>query len=131
MAKEFYITAVEKNAEGIEIESVKMRLVDFLTKVHAVSFNEPIEIYHDFNAKFGQKIKAKADREPFTIILPSYKKGDTIKDIEIKVNALKNNVTLKGFDGVKVNGLDELVFSKVREKASFEYDIDSNSWNLW
>lgn len=130
MSVEFFIT-IKQTAEDGNSEAEKMPLLEFLTKVHSVSFSEPVSVNHDYLAKQGQKIKATADKEPFTISLVKPSKDESLKDIEIKINALKNNITVKVLDGLKVNGLDEMVFSGVREKASFEYDPDTESWNLW
>lgn len=129
MATEFRIEVIETDDKG-NSESQKMGLVDFITKVHSATFNEPTKVYHDCYAKQGQKIKAIADKEAFTISLVT-PTGKDAKDIEIKLNALKNNITIKSSDGLKVNGLDEMVFSGSREKASFEYDYSVKSWILW
>ena len=127
---EWRITQTDTEDNGSS-KSVTMGLGQFFTTLAENAENADwVKVNHECRAKQGQKFKATADKEPFTISLVTPTVKDA-KDIEFKLNTLKNNITIKSLDGLKVNGLDKMVFSEGREKASFEYCADSKSWILW
>lgn len=127
---QWFITRKETHEDG-NSNSVTMGFVEFMEKVHEVSFNDWIKVNHNVHAQNGRKYKAVADKEPFTITLHPPSKGEKQRDIDFKLDTREHDITVIAIDGLKVNKLDKVVFSGEKEKVSFEYNYSTNSWILW
>ncbi len=137
---EMYITVIETNENGGIHQNV-VPFDEFFSKAYSAVTIQRVFTNHDFKANFGRPIRAVADNGAFTILLPKFVegkivegkfvKGTPLKGISIWLDPLDESITIRSIDGCKVDGSEELIFSKGKEKASFEYNTSTKSWDLW